>query len=647
MELLFAAALTMVMQQKNVPPTPNENDIPKALAAEVGLAGDGLPDISRFLNVRSAGSPALSPDGSHVAFRTGVTGTPQLWIVETKKGDVLAADQLTFGDAVTMHAFSPAANWILYGCDRAGNEREGYYLISPDGTKERELLAPSENFRVFGGFSPDGKQIAYATTGRTEVDFDIHILEIETRADRKVYEGRAGMYVASWRPDGAAMLISETRGEDGNDLHFLDLATGKLETLLKPAEASSFSNFSWRADGSGFYLITDQDRDLKAFCYFDMKERKLTTIEAPNHDVEDCSVTRDGRVAAWVTNEGGYSFVHLRDLQTNAEIPIRKLPRGIHTISFAAAAPVLAVTANGPRVPGDIWIFDVRTGETTRATRSSTAGLNVEECVAPLPIDFEARDGETIHGLLYLPKPASGADVTIKPPVLLGVHGGPTAQARPSFSATQQYLLARGIAIFDLNFRGSTGFGKRYARLDNLRLRPNAVHDMADAILFLKKDGRVDAARAAVMGGSYGGYLTYAALTQLPELFRGGVSIVGVSNWITALEGASPELKASDRLEYGNIDDPKDREFFVELSPITHLKQMKAPILVVHGANDPRDPVTESDQFVRGVREQGGSVEYLRFPDEGHGIRKLTNRITCYRRVAAFLEKILGVERRG
>jgi dipeptidyl aminopeptidase/acylaminoacyl peptidase len=225
--------------------------------------------------------------------------------------------------------------------------------------------------------------------------------------------------------------------------------------------------------------------------------------------------------------------------------------------------------------------------------------------------------------------------------VLLSVHGGPTAQARPSFNPVHQYLLARGIAIFDLNFRGSTGFGKAFARLDNGRLRPNAVLDMADALAFLEKDGRVDAKRAAVMGGSYGGYLTYAALTQLPDLFRSGVSIVGVSNWVTALEQASPTLKASDRLEYGNIDDPEDRKFFVELSPITHIKNVKAPIMVLHGANDPRDPPTESDQFVRGVRELGGEVEYLRFPDEGHGIRKLANRITAYRRVAKFLERTL------
>jgi dipeptidyl aminopeptidase/acylaminoacyl peptidase len=221
------------------------------------------------------------------------------------------------------------------------------------------------------------------------------------------------------------------------------------------------------------------------------------------------------------------------------------------------------------------------------------------------------------------------------------VHGGPTGQARPTFSASHQYLLTRGIAVFDLNFRGSIGYGKAFARLNDQRLRANEYLDMADAVEWLGRERLVDAERVAVAGGSYGGYLTMAAVTRLPDYFDAGVAFVGVSNWVTALEGASPQLKASDRLEYGDIDDPDDREFFREISPITHVDNVRAPVMVLHGANDPRDPVEESDQFVRAIRERGGEVQYLRFPDEGHGIRKLENRITAYRRIAEFLERVL------
>jgi Dipeptidyl aminopeptidases/acylaminoacyl-peptidases len=206
-------------------------------------------------------------------------------------------------------------------------------------------------------------------------------------------------------------------------------------------------------------------------------------------------------------------------------------------------------------------------------------------------------------------------------------------------------VLQGGIAILDLNFRGSTGYGKTFARLDNQRLRPNAVRDVADAMAWLAEDGRVDASRAAIMGGSYGGYMTNAAVGEFPELFDAGVSFVGVSDWVRALEEASPALKASDRLEYGDITDPDDRAFFRSISPIENVDAIRTPMLFSHGVNDPRDPVTESDRMVRAIRENGIDVVYLRWPDEGHSIRKLGNRIAAYRAVVAFLEDKLEVTR--
>jgi dipeptidyl aminopeptidase/acylaminoacyl peptidase len=296
------------------------------------------------------------------------------------------------------------------------------------------------------------------------------------------------------------------------------------------------------------------------------------------------------------------------------------------------------VHVSGPQVAGDVWRVDARTGRTSRVTRSETGGLDPSRFMVPQGVSFPSWDQEKIHGLIYLPP---GAPAGAKLPVLLSVHGGPTAQARPTFNPVFQYLLTRNIAIFDLNFRGSTGYGKRFTRLDNQRLRPNAVKDMAAALDWLASTGKVDTSRAAVMGGSYGGYMTFAAMTQLPGRFKAGIGFVGVSNWISALEGASPALKASDRIEYGNIDDPKDREFFRTLSPLTTVQNVRHPLMVLHGANDPRDPVQEADQLVSAIRQRGGEVEYLRFPDEGHGIRKLTNRIVAFRRIARFLDRTL------
>ncbi len=622
--------------------TPRPEDIPKAEPVALGLAGDTRPDVLRYLYVRQAGAPDLSPDGDRLSFRADLTGQPQIWMVDVAGG---WPHQITFGsEGITGHAWSPRGDWIFYAADRGGNEREGFYLITPQGTRERELLAPSGSYRAFGGFSPDGSKIAYSSTPEGSDSYDIHVVEVESGKDRLVLKGRLGLYVASWHPGGTSLLLAETRGEDAEDVHLLDLESGKLETLFKPEVAAYYGSFSWKPDGSGFYVVTDQDRDFKGLAFYDLERRELKWVATPEHDVEAADLDKhEGRYLVWATNEGGYSVLHARDLEDGREMTVPELPPGIYIPDFAKRAPILAINVIGPTVPGDIWTWDVRGKEARRATHSAMAGLNSESFVVPRHLDFPARDGVRLHGLLYMPKNAPAGAAGARPPVLLGVHGGPTSQARPDFDAVVQYLLTRGIAILDLNFRGSTGYGKTFTRLDNQRLRPNAVNDMADALDFLARDGRVDASRAAVMGGSYGGYMTFAALTAHPDRFLGGVSFVGVSNWVTALEGTSPGLKASDRIEYGNIDDPQDREFFRQLSPITHVARVKAPLMVIHGANDPRDPVTESDAFVEGIRQQGGTVEYLRFPDEGHGIRKLTNRVAAYRRVAAFLERVLGV----
>ena len=364
-------------------------------------------------------------------------------------------------------------------------------------------------------------------------------------------------------------------------------------------------------------------------------------MEVPAVEVEAVALSHDGRWLAWTLNENGYSSLRIRDTRSDrtSDAPV-SLPRGVYSIELALRAAVLAVRVAGPNLAGDVWTLELGRSErcATRATESASGGLDPARFAVPEAVSFASWDGETIYGLLYMPADAPAGS---RPPVVLGVHGGPTGQARPTYDAAFQYLLTRGIAVLDLNFRGSTGYGKRFTRLDNQRLRPNAVKDMAGALDWLASTGKVDTARAAVMGGSYGGYMTFAALTQLPERFRAGVGFVGVSNWVTALEGASPDLKASDRIEYGSIDDPEDRKFFAELSPITHVANVRAPLMVLHGANDPRDPVAEADQLVAAIRSRGGDVEYLRFPDEGHGIRKLANRLIAYRRIAAFLERTL------
>ena len=627
--------------------TPAPQDIPVPVAGDMGLAGDAKPDIARFLNVRDVSMPRLSPDGTRLSYLTSTTGLPQVWVSGVKDRE---ARQLTFAEkGVTFQDWSPAGDWIAYGVDRDGDEQTGFYLVSVDGRRERQLVHPGGGYRYWGAWSPDGRRIAYSSTERNGTDCDIYVLDIApdgtASGPRRIHDGLPGLYVEGWSPDGATLLLTQARGESERDVFSLDVRKGKREVLFRPKDAARYESFSWLKDGSGFYLVTNQDRDRLGLAFFKLAHRQLRSIETSKAEVREVAVSPDQRWLAWTANDNGYGALHIRNLQSGQDRPLNPpLPRGNYShreraIRWAPAAPVLAVMVTGPAVAGDAWVVRVPSGETARVTTSATAGLDPARFVVPDAVSFKSWDGETVYGLLYLPPGAGGK----KPPLLMNVHGGPSAQATPVYNPAFQYLLTRGVAVFDLNFRGSLGYGKRFARLDDQRLRPNAVKDMAGALDWLASTGKVDAARAAVMGASYGGYMTFAALTTLPDRFKAGIGLVGVSNWVTALEGASPDLKATDRVEYGDISDPADRQFFRELSPITHVKNVRAPLMVLHGANDPRDPPNEADQLVAAIRLQGGDVEYLRFPDEGHSIRKLANRVTAYRRIASFLQRTLAI----
>lgn len=620
---------------------PWPEDQPRSVEPSLDLAGTFPADVMRFLMVRGPYAAALSPDGEYVAYRDNVTGKPQLWVVPAAGGLPL---QLTFGRGVTFHRWHPEGEGILYATDRDGNERESYTLVSVDGTAEREVIGYHDAFIRFGDFAPNGEQIAFSSTARNGTDFDVYLGDVATGEYERIFEGSFGNFARSWQPNGSNLIVTEVRGEDAQDVYLLGTRSRQKVPLFVPEVASAYGGFEWLPDGSGFYLATNQDREFAALAFYDLDYGELEIVDAPDWDVSDVTLFGDGRYLAWTVNVNGYDELRLLDRETGAEIQAPGLPAGVYSITGAEHAPVITIGVNGPRNARDLFTFDVEAQRLTQVGRTTWVGLDPQRMVAPEAVSFPARDGVDLFGLLYLP-PAAAMPEAGAPPVVLMVHGGPTGQARPTFGGVDQYLLQRGIAILDLNFRGSTGYGKTFARLDNQRLRPNAVRDVADAMAWLAEDGRVDADRAAIMGGSYGGYMTNAAVGEFPEMFDAGVSFVGVSDWVRALEQASPALKASDRLEYGDITDPDDRAFFRAISPIENVDRIRTPMLFSHGVNDPRDPVTESDRMVRAIRANDIDVVYLRWPDEGHSIRKLGNRIAAYRAVVDFLEDKLEVTR--
>lgn len=619
---------------------PYPEDTPRTSPVTVGLAGEQPADIVRYLLAEGATAVKLSPNGETVAFRWAVSGEPQLWLVAADGG---FPRQLTFGGSVTFFEWTPDGAHLLVARDANGNEREGYNLLSLDGTSERQILPQTAAFRSFGVFSPDGARFTYSSTERNGLDYDIYVADLETARTRLVYQGSYQFTVAGWQPNGSLLIVTEDRGEDAHDVHLLDIDTGEFKTLFKPDVAAAHTNFEWLPDGSSFYMATNVDREFTGLARYSLQSGALEYLETPDADISNVDLSLDGRVLSWVTNEDGYSRLHALDLETNKALATPELENGVYTLNAAKKTGKAAIRVTGPATPGDIVVWDLASGETTQPFVSSLGGLAPDSFVTPESLTYPARDGVELQGFLYLPRDTAQLDT---PPVVVQVHGGPTAQSRPTFRPIEQYLVNNGIAVFAVNVRGSTGFGKSYSRLDNQEKRLDSVRDLVDTVAFLSRDERLDTNRIAVMGGSYGGYMVNAVLGSYPGVFDAGVSAVGVSDWVRALQEAGPSLKASDRVEYGDIREEPWQKFYAENSPINNAEKINVPLLVTHGVNDPRDPVTESDRIVKAVRGNGHEVVYFRFPDEGHSIRKRPNRVAYYRALSSFLENQLKPENR-
>ncbi|PHR91691.1 MAG: dipeptidyl aminopeptidase [Robiginitomaculum sp.] len=621
---------------------------PQEESIRAGLAGDAPADIARYLMARGAGPTALSPDSTRVAYQSSITGQPQLYVMAKSGG---AAQQLTFGNGVTFFHWTPNGQALVYGADNDGNEQESYYIISADGVSERMLLpAAKGGFRVFGGFSNDGQSIAYASTERNGLDFDIYVADTTTGVSRRIYEGKYGFFVNAVSPDGSKLVVSETVGEDADNLYLLEVTSGQLTTVSKPKSRANHTSQGvvWQADGQAFYFATNKDREFTALSKYTLNSGLIETLYETGADIENITLCgAHSELIAFTKNEDGFDSLHTYALSTKETTTASLLPEGVYSLSCAPGTDDIPgtndiiVRVNAWNRPGDIYHINLLTLKPTRIYASNYAGLSTDKLVKPVSVHMPARDGVMLQGLLYMPEP--NAQGTL-PPVVFEVHGGPTEQARPYYNGPLQYLVGNGIAVFQPNVRGSSGFGRNYSQLDDKEKRLDSVRDLIDMLAYLKTDNRVDTSRAAVSGGSYGGYVVNAVLAAYPDAFAAGVSRYSVADWVSALEVASPALKASDIVEYGDISDPYWREFYTENSPIRQADQIKVPVLFSHGVMDPRIDIAETETMVRAVRSNGVDVTYIRIPDEGHGWRKLKNRLFYYRRQTEFLEKHLGVK---
>jgi dipeptidyl aminopeptidase/acylaminoacyl peptidase len=586
--------------------------------------------VSQYLQVRSANGASFSPDGETVAFLTDITGVPQVWTVAAAGGWPY---QRTFStERVAGVQYAPQGDRLLFQMDTGGNERVQLYLLEEAGTRLSALTNAPGVIHQVGAWSPDGRKVAYASNERQAAFFDLYVRDLAEHQARRVLEHDGTNYAGPWRPAGNAVLYTRFFTAMHNQLLLLDLNTGDSRPLTDADHGARYEQPAWAADGSAVFVLSDLGRETMALARIDAESGTLDWLRVSDWDLTLLSVSRDGQRLAVVENVEGYSVLHVLSTATLEVEPVAHLPPGvILDLAWRPDATALAVTLSGATRNPDVWLVPVSGPAYSKITHSSTAGIPVESLVEPDLIHYPTFDGREIPAFSYHP-----ANAPENCPVVVYVHGGPESQFVPNFNPVIQYLVHRGYAVLAPNVRGSTGYGKAYCRLDDVESRMDSVADLAHAAIWLHGQPGGEGRRIAVMGGSYGGFMTLSAITTYPELWTAAVSIVGIANFVTFLEHTGPWRRKLRESEYGSLE--RDRAFLERISPIHHIDRITAPLMVIHGANDPRVPVGEAEQMVNGLRERGQPVEYLRFEDEGHGLIKLPNRIRAYTAIAEFLD---------
>lgn len=608
--------------------------------------------ISRYLNVRNAYYPAISADGRVLSFITNITGTAQVWqIDQTGGGRPLPwPDQVTFtADRVLAVCPSPVPGdgRLLVSQDVGGNENMQLYCFNPEDGQEQCLTTGYDAaMHIFGDWSADGEQIIFAANRRQPGLFDLYLQPLAGEAKLVWQNETPGFFFEQkFAPDGKTAVVNRAHSAAHVDLFQIEFDSGLVRQLNPLDRQAWYGGLNITPDGRFLFLLTDLDSEFKHVVRLDLETSQIEKIVEPMWDVSHCVISADGRLLAYTINQGGESVLELLDLEagTVRSPVIEDDAPGLigwydNRLQFTPDGKFLLFSYTSATRTSDIYWWQIEEEVATAVTRSSHGGIPTQAFVSPKLVEFSTFDDHQIPAWYYRPEGNQAAPL----PAVIIVHGGPESQFRPYFNFLAQYLVHNGFAVLGPNVRGSTGYGKKYRQLDDVEKRMDSVADLAHAATWLKQQPEINPEQIIVYGGSYGGFMVLAALTHYHDLWAAGVNIVGISNFVTFLENTSAYRRAHREAEYGSL--AHDREFLESIAPINHLDNLRAPLMVIHGANDPRVPLSEAEQLVTALEERGVPVEFLVFADEGHGVVKLKNKLKMYPAVVAFLEKVLADE---
>jgi dipeptidyl aminopeptidase/acylaminoacyl peptidase len=617
--------------------------LPSVLVPAPPSAADDLDArVAAMARIGRAFAPHFSPDGSRMAFIADLGGTPQVWVVPATGGYPEAVTG--FDDPIIGLAWSPGSDWLAVSVAPGGGLNSQIHMVRSDGSGVRRLTEGGKENNWLGDWTRDGRFLTLSSNRRDPARMDSYLADPVEGTLTLVAENPGIGQIASVSADGRLAVLGRTRSRGDNDLYLVEVQTRRETRLTPHTPPALFGGGDIAPDGHAVYLTSNDRRDLAAFGRIRLgatgRPGPIEILaERAGAELDGYALNDQGTVAVLVWNVAGRSELEVYDLGTGKRSPGPAVPAEIvGGLTFSHDGSLLAFVASGAATPSDLWVHDIRSGKTWQVTRSSHAGVDLATLIRPRLVPFKAHDGIALSGWLYEPK-----DFRKPGPVVLSFHGGPEGQERPSFRSDYQALLSQGIAVFAPNVRGSSGFGKRFVNLDNGALRVNGVRDIRACVDQVVSSGLADPRRVGIMGGSYGGYMTMAGLTEFPDLFAAGADLYGVVNFETFFKHTEPWMAAISTVEYGN---PATQAAMLRsLSPIHKLDRIKAATMVLHGANDTNVPLIEAEQIVERLKARGVEVTYVKFPDEGHGWRKTPNRIKSAVEITRFFARHLEAGR--
>jgi dipeptidyl aminopeptidase/acylaminoacyl peptidase len=594
--------------------------------------------IEQFMATTSLRGASFSADEKRILFSSNASGIFNVYSIAAAGGEPVALTRSTTDSHYAVGYF-PKDDRVLFTRDQGGNEQNHLYVRELDGSEKD--LTPGDKLKAsFADWSGDDSAFYVTTNERDPRFFDLYRYDAKTYQRSLVYQNDKGYSIAEISRNGRWIALDKANTTADSDVYLYDTQSQALKHLTAHQGVAAHSAASFDPESKRLLLLSNAGSEFNRLQSYDLASGVTSELEKADWDIVFSYYSRDGRYRVTGVNADASTVIRVVEGAKEKSVAMPALPGGeVRGLRFSRTGAKLAFYLNGDRSPSNLFVYDFASKRVQQLTRSLSKEINPSDLVDSRVVRFKSFDGMVIPSIYYQPREASTRH---RVPAIVLVHGGPGGQATRGYSAMVQYLVNHGYAVLDINNRGSSGYGKSFFTADDGKHGREPLWDCVEAKTFLASLGHIDPERIGIMGGSYGGYMTLAAMAFRPEAFKVGVDIFGVSNWLRTLQSIPPYWESFRLALYAEVGDPvKDKDFLIATSPLFHAKEIRKPLMVIQGANDPRVIKPESDEIVEAVKKNGVPVEYLVFDDEGHGFSKKKNQLEANRRILEFLDKHL------